>query len=239
MTSKVEFNNGYFMAPNELFDLNITIYEKMVYIYICRCGNNSTAFPSYNTIAKKSGMSRSKAIDVVSSLQKMELIKKYSRKNEHDESQTNIYEIVPPGVQHASPGVRQTPPSIQDTPYKELSNKKINKNYKGAEFNSTPHFSFNEYLIEYNPDEDVIECVEYYLSLYKEYRGFEHPRLKKEQWDDIFCNLFDVDVFDLSETNVMDMIDQHFKTLYKNCDYNILHFMSENIRINRMYEVAY
>jgi hypothetical protein len=45
--------------------------------------------------------------------------------------------------------------------------------------------------------------------------------------------------FDLDDTAIMDMMEQHFKTKYKNCDYNILHFMSDGVRIRRMYEVAY
>lgn len=35
------------------------------------------------------------------------------------------------------------------------------------------------------------------------------------------------------------MIDKHFQTQYKNCDYNICHFMTDGIRNNRFHEVCY
>ena len=36
-----------------------------------------------------------------------------------------------------------------------------------------------------------------------------------------------------------DMIDKHFRTRYRNCDYNINHFFSGRIRVLRFYETCY
>ena len=36
-----------------------------------------------------------------------------------------------------------------------------------------------------------------------------------------------------------DMIDKHFRTQYRNCDYNINHFFSGRIRVLRFYETCY
>ena len=36
-----------------------------------------------------------------------------------------------------------------------------------------------------------------------------------------------------------DMIDKHFRTRYRNCDYNINHFFSGRIRELRFYETCY
>ena len=36
-----------------------------------------------------------------------------------------------------------------------------------------------------------------------------------------------------------DMIDRHFRTRYRNCDYNINHFFSGRIRELRFYETCY
>ncbi|MGF6951857.1 hypothetical protein QF028_004362 [Neobacillus sp. B4I6] len=113
------------------------------------------------------------------------------------------------------------------------------KNNKGTEQDSVLCFSFNDFKNKFSVKDDAIECIEYYLSFYQEYRNVEHPRLNEEQWYYVVNNLFYVDDFDLSDTNVMNMMEQHFKTKYKNCDYNILHFMSNGVRLNRMYEVAY
>jgi hypothetical protein len=123
-----------------------------------------------------------------------------------------------------------------------LKNNTKNKN-KGTE--KFPSYTFKDYKNQFSVDEGVMECVEYYLSLYEEFRESEHPRLKQEQWDHVIENMFYVTNpdygidFDLDESSVMDMMEQHFKTEYKNCDYNILHFMSDGVRVRRMYEVAY
>lgn len=89
------------------------------------------------------------------------------------------------------------------------------------------------------------EVIHHYMSLYERYRGKQHPNLKENQWSYVKDNLFYVvdpnssADFDLSEDDLIDMIDKHFVTEYENCDYNILHFMSDGVRVNRMYEVAY
>jgi DNA-binding transcriptional regulator GbsR (MarR family) len=117
-----------------------------------------------------------------------------------------------------------------------LNNNKLNK---GTEFNSARALSFDEIKNKYNIENSEIECIEYYLSLYKQYRGVEHPRLKEEQWIYVIKGILDVDGIELDDTSIMDMMDQHFITKYRNCDYNILHFMSEGVKLNRMFEVAY
>lgn len=128
----------------------------------------------------------------------------------------------------------------------KISSKNPFKEKKGTENDSVRYFSFQDYINTFSIDDvGVIECVEHYLSLHKDHMGREHPRLKKVQWDSVVENMFYVvnedsgADFDLDESAVMDMMEQHFKTKYKNCDYNILHFMSDGVRVRRMYEVAY
>lgn len=133
-------------------------------------------------------------------------------------------------------------------PLPEINSENSSKNNlnKGTECDSVRHsFSFQDLINQFKIREDAIEVIEYYLSLYEEYMEKEHPRLKKEQWDYVVENLFYVTDpnygidFDLHEMNIKDMMEQHFKTEYQNCDYNILHFMSDGVRVKRMYEVAY
>lgn len=126
------------------------------------------------------------------------------------------------------------------------STSEINKKNKGTEQDSARSvFSFNDFK-NYTTLNDIekIEVVEHYLDCYKQHIGKEHPKLKKEQWDHVVEDLFYISDggidFDLDESAMKDMIDQHFKTTYQEgCDYNILHFMSDRVRMNRMYEVAY
>src|SRR4030065_2183168 len=73
---------NWFNLENDLLDReDLTIYEKTVYIVIARYVNGENkAFPSYETIAKKGSMAKSKAKRVVKSLIKKGLLKKEARK---------------------------------------------------------------------------------------------------------------------------------------------------------------
>jgi DNA-binding Lrp family transcriptional regulator len=86
---------NFTMVQNEIIDEdNLTVYEKMVYIVLCRFASNKTdrCYPSYETIAKRAGCSRPKCIQVVKSLIEKGLISKEMRKGEH-EFMTNYYYI--------------------------------------------------------------------------------------------------------------------------------------------------
>ncbi len=106
-------------------------------------------------------------------------------------------------------------------------------------------FSFREFISLYEVDAEKIEVISYYLGKYKNKRKQEHPNLKADQWERVIDSLFycvDENTgtdFDLDYSSLIDMIDQHFKTRYKNCDYNILHFVSDGVKVRRMYEAAY
>jgi hypothetical protein len=115
----------------------------------------------------------------------------------------------------------------------------INKKHNGAEKVSALAVAFAEFKNNFTINEVDIEVIEYYISLYRDYRGKDHPKLKEDQWNYVVENMYYLEDFDLGETTIMDMMEQHFKTKYKNCDYNILHFMSNGVRVRRMYEVAY
>jgi hypothetical protein len=81
-----------FIDSVEEFD----IYEKIIYMVLCRHANiyTATAFPSYNTIAKKSGCSRRKAIDSVASMVLKGIINKIPNVNSKGESTSNTYGIL-------------------------------------------------------------------------------------------------------------------------------------------------
>ena len=121
----------YFQTPNDIFETELSIYEKMVYIYICRCCNNGqTAFPSYQTIADKCSLSRRKAIDAVKVLiEHGYVIKQYHYKN--GENYSNYYKVNYDigSAQYAPPSECHAPPSAHDAPNKEISiNNSLNKN---------------------------------------------------------------------------------------------------------------
>ena len=91
--TEVNYPVPFFQCPNAIFDdEKLKTYEKLVYVYICRCGNNSTAFPSYNTIAKKCSISRMSAIRAIDKLCEDGYILKKQRYNGY-ENYSNVYEI--------------------------------------------------------------------------------------------------------------------------------------------------
>ncbi len=106
-------------------------------------------------------------------------------------------------------------------------------------------FSFKELIEQHDVDEEKAEGISYYMSMYKHRIDTEHPRLTIGQWERIIDGLFECYDSDLERQHqialesLKRMIDQHFKTDYRDCDYNILHFVSDGVKVHRMYEVAY
>ena len=117
VTNYTQFKNGggqamqefiksdirFFVAPIDIFDFpELTIYEQMVYLVLLSYSNprESTAFPSYSTIAEKGRMSRMQAIRCVKSLVQKGLIIKEERFTMSSDKSirrtSNIYHIASP-----------------------------------------------------------------------------------------------------------------------------------------------
>ena len=88
-----------------------------------------------------------------------------------------------------------------------------------------------------------IDIIEYYYQTYMYTFHEEHPRLSSKAMDGVISAIqCGTDLIEDERLNVnmyRTMIDQHFQTQYKNCDYSICHFMTEGIRNNRFYETCY
>ena len=139
----------YFQVPNEIFEIGLSNNEILIYIYLARCSNNSTAFPSYKTIGEKTGVSRDTAMRVMKRLENKKLIYKEHRKfiKETDDKQkvfnkSNIYYLEHDLSKFKSLGGSTQPlplvaqndhPSSTVPPYKELP---IN-NYLDKELGNT------------------------------------------------------------------------------------------------------
>lgn len=95
---------------------------------------------------------------------------------------------------------------------------------------------------QYKTD-DFIEAIGYYVDVYETKMGKPHPRLKPDQWDKVWSDIQNVFRYDspieLNYEDLEKMIDKHFETNYSDCDYNILHFVTEGIMKNRFYEECY
>lgn len=102
--------------------------------------------------------------------------------------------------------------------------------YRRSESNA---FSFNE----------VLQVFQYYFETYELVFGVAHPMISINQITQIIEKMpFINDSGDddmLTPEDYPVIIDQHFITKYRDCDYNINHFFSGRIREMRYYETLY
>jgi hypothetical protein len=112
-----------FVVPTEILDVEeLDVYEKMVYMVLRSYANgqDDTAFPSYETIAKKGSMGRKKAIQCIKKLEEMGLVVKEERKmvkNGSIVNTSNLYTIKRPAEvvsEKHHPSVSETPPLVSD-----------------------------------------------------------------------------------------------------------------------------
>ncbi len=94
--------------------------------------------------------------------------------------------------------------------------------------------------------EEALEVFRYYFEKYEECIGKPHPPIRAERikrilgempW--IFLEDRGGDCEEVSPEGYRAMIDQHFKTEYRDCNYNINHFFSGRIRENRYFETLF
>ena len=93
-------------------------------------------------------------------------------------------------------------------------------------------FSFN----------DVLHVFQYYFESYELVFGAAHPMISIDQITQIIEKMpFIDDSGDviLTPEDYQVIIDQHFITKYRNCDYNINHFFSGRIREMRCFETLF
>ena len=89
---------------------------------------------------------------------------------------------------------------------------------------------------------EVLAVFEYYFSRYEAEREEAHPNIRMEQIERIIVimpSLDDAGNRDIDPEGYEVLIDKHFLTQYRNCDYNINHFFSGDIRQLRLYEELY
>jgi len=237
-------NVPYFQVPNAVFELDLKYYEKLVYMYLCRCGNHGgTAFPSYLQIAKKCGISKRTAINAVRTLENEGLIIKQKRQKTNGEHTSNVYEVVTPSIYkggsapHALPSACETPPSAYSAPYKELTYKEPNKK-KYKENGAQKRAAYFLKTYESNLKDSIEEVISYFYEWYEEYMGEKHPPLKEAQLQRVYDALASfMDTYCLDTEYMRRIVDCYFETPFENCDYRLNHFATEGILLCRMFEV--
>lgn len=92
--------------------------------------------------------------------------------------------------------------------------------------------------------EEYCWVFEWYFYLYKCKFGKDHPNIKSEQ---VLAIMYEMPYYENSVTNCCEEIDAenypdimkaYFNTNFKDCDYNINHFFSGQIRELKIYEAG-
>ena len=88
---KITYDTGFTQMPNNILRSHtLKPLHKVVLSVICSYSNSSNiAFPSYQTIADDSGISRRKVIDVISELVTLGCIKKTERRSSKGDQHFN------------------------------------------------------------------------------------------------------------------------------------------------------
>ena len=93
--------------------------------------------------------------------------------------------------------------------------------------------------------EESLSVFRCYFEQYERHTGRPHPPIRASQIVRICQDMPYIDqqnkggYEDVSPLDYHAMIDQHFATKYRRCDYNINHFFSGKIRALRFYEACY
>jgi predicted transcriptional regulator len=99
---------------NTILDLDLSIYEKMVYIVLCsHAKKDGPAFPSVKTIAREASCSRTKVFEALNTLEERGIIGRECRIFENRGQTSNLYEIndIEPRQRSGQGGSENSPPS--------------------------------------------------------------------------------------------------------------------------------
>lgn len=86
---------------------------------------------------------------------------------------------------------------------------------------------------------DVLEFFDLFYTEYFKVFKKDHPRLTTSTIKKIIEKLPCDDLFDYELNDYRKIIPKYFNTIFPNCDYSLVHFMSGSIRQMRIYEVEY
>ena len=126
----------------------------------------------------------------------------------------------------------------------EFNNTKKNIRVRnGKEHSQLSAFYFENAKDKLKTSDYEKENIIYYLQKYQKVMNHEHPKLKLKQWQKVIDNIVIAEDNKNSKNEELlgklfeQVVDKHFETPYKNCDYNIMHFISGQVMINRYFEV--
>src|SRR4051812_45351626 len=89
---------NWFHSYNLIFEINVSVYAKIVYQYLCRCADaEGASFPKHDTIGKACGIRKTKVKEALKELIDVKLLSKKARfvktENEKMKQTSNEYII--------------------------------------------------------------------------------------------------------------------------------------------------
>ncbi len=109
---RIFYNTGFTQIPNYILRSKaLKPLQKVVLCVICSYANDENlAFPSYQTIATDSGISRRKVIEIISNLERLGCIRKIAQKTSKGDHAANDYVVLIGSADFALPGEPPAPP---------------------------------------------------------------------------------------------------------------------------------
>lgn len=161
---KDERRRDFYIIDNSIIDEYgsiIGVYGIAIYSLIARYadGNGNGAFPSYNTISEKLGISRPKVIETIKHLISIGLITKTTRTDDAGDATSNLYTISNVG------GKPHLPPSKQDLP------QVVNDVYQGGKCGL--------------PDQDTVNKTELNKTTTSGGVADENNEVNNEEWEKV------------------------------------------------------
>lgn len=105
--------------------------------------------------------------------------------------------------------------------------------------------AYKEVIHPFYSFDEVIRIFHYYFKKYELCTGRPHPPIKQEQIFRIIEEMPCTPIMkgergfaEIDAETYKDIIDLHFKTKYRRCDYGISHFFSGRIRELRLHEIG-
>ncbi|MBQ8541660.1 MAG: helix-turn-helix domain-containing protein [Clostridia bacterium] len=103
---RIAYPIGFTQIPNYILRSKVLKpLQKVVLAVLCSYANDENlAFPSYQTIANDSGISRRKAIEIIGDLERLGCIRKIAQKSTKGDNTANDYVVLIGGADFALPG---------------------------------------------------------------------------------------------------------------------------------------
>lgn len=173
-------------------------------------------------------------------------------KSGYDAQNDRNEQIAPMDCINSPNGMSKYPQSLTEITT-EITTENTKKKRVGSQKSASHYFFYDseiQNLLDSKKDylkKQIIYNVDYFLQKYQEVTGQEHPKLTVANWQKVFDNITYVEStkygrgFTIDEGSIETIVDRYFNKEYlkdseRTCNYRIMHFISNGIMKNIIYE---